>query len=190
MKKITIELQGKKPLLMHNVRLANPLDEYAIKLAAVSKKRGKTLDDHRALSKLEFVGGLYHSQKIGPYVPSKWLLKAIQEGATKEKMGKTMLSAIFIENEEIKLLYSGPSEIEELYEQQYFDQCCVGVNQSKTVRTRPRFNEWALKFELEYDETLVDPIHVRRALDYAGKVKGIGDYRPRFGTFKLEAFNE
>lgn len=190
MRKITIKIRGLKPLLMHNERLANPLEQTAINLAEISKKRSKTLDDHRLLSKLEFIGGIYHDPKNGPYVPSKWVLKMIQEGATKEKKGKAMLSAVFIEKEELKLIYEGPTEIDKLYEAGFFDQRCIGVNQSKTVRTRPRFNEWSLVFELEYDETLVDAVNIKRALEYGGKVKGIGDYRPRFGTFVLEAFNE
>lgn len=78
MQTIGITLKGVKPLLMHNEQLANPLSGAARKLAEVSKKRNKTLDDHRVLAEYEFEGGIYHRPDIGPYVPDRWILKMIQ----------------------------------------------------------------------------------------------------------------
>lgn len=189
MQTIGITLKGVKPLLMHNEQLANPLSSAARKLAEVSKKRNKTLDDHRVLAEYEFEGGIYHRPDIGPYVPDRWILKMIQNGAKREKLGKAMVPALFLDQAELPIVYDGPKEIKKLYAAGFFDQRCIGVNQSKTVRTRPRFNEWALEFDLQFDETLVDAAQIRRALEHGGKVEGIGDYRPRFGTFIVERFD-
>lgn len=189
MKTLKIRIRGNKPLLQHNEQLANPLLKASRDLAEITKKRSKTLDDHQLIAKLEFAGGIYCDEKIGPYVPHTQLLRCIENGAKKEKLGKTMRSALSILTEKIPIVYDGPRVPQKLYEVGFYDQRCVGVNQAKTVRTRPRFNEWELAFELEYDETQVDEINVRRAIEHAGKVEGIGDYRPRYGTFTLVSFD-
>lgn len=173
---------------MHNEQLANPLKDCAKGLAEFTKKRNKTLDDHAAIAKHEFMGGLYYDEKIGPYVPNSWLLKSIENGAKKQKLGKLFKAAIQITNSMIPIIYDGPRKILDLYTKGFYDQRCVGVQQSKTVRTRPRFEEWELQFELQYDETLVDHAQIKRAVEHAGNVEGLGDYRPRFGTFDLVEF--
>lgn len=189
MKTIKVKIFGIKPLLMHNVRLANPLDIHAQKLAEVTKKRSKTTDDYQLISKLEFEGGIYFDADEGPYLPDGHLMKCICDGGKKEKLGKAMRSSVFVRTPINPLIYDGPRDVKGLYKAGFYDMRCIGVNQSKTVRTRPRFNTWAVAFDVEYDETLVDAINVRRAIEHAGKVEGIGDYRPRFGTFELETFN-
>lgn len=190
MKTIRVRIRGSQPLMLHNVRLANPLDPHTQALSELTKKRKKTLDDHKLISKLEFEGGLYHDETEGPYLTDGHLLKCIQEGAKKEKLGKAMKSAIFIRTGVNPLVYKGPRDIKGLYAGGFYDQRCVGVQKSKTVRTRPRFYNWSVEFSIQYDETLVDPMQIKRAIVHAGKVEGLGDYRPRYGTFELESFDE
>src|SRR5262249_49765792 len=49
---------GGSPLVMHNERLADPLDPFARDIAKVSKKRNKTEADHLEIARLEFLGGM------------------------------------------------------------------------------------------------------------------------------------
>jgi hypothetical protein len=188
MKNIVIRIRGRQPLLMHNEQLANPLKDCAKALAEFTKKRNKTLDDHAAIAELEFKGGIYHDEKIGPYVPNSWLLKSIENGAKKQKLGKLFKAAVQIIDPMVPIIYEGPRKIKDLYVKGFWDQRCVGVQKAKTVRTRPCFQKWELQFDLEYDETLVDPGQIKRAIEHAGIVEGLGDYRPRFGTFALVDF--
>ena len=58
---------GGSPLVMHNERLADPLDEYVRDIAKLSRKRQKTEADHLEIARLEFLGGLYLN---GDGVPS------------------------------------------------------------------------------------------------------------------------
>jgi hypothetical protein len=181
---LKVKITGVKPLLMHNERLADPLDSYTLALAEVSKKRTKTQDDHRELSWREFEGSLYCDDKIGPYLPDTWIRASIISGAKKEKMGKTFTAGIVILDQKNPLIYKGPRTPRELYDGKFYDRRCVGVNNSKTARTRPCFREWSCEFTLMFEETLIDRANIDRALARAGQLEGIGDYRPVFGLYE------
>jgi hypothetical protein len=180
---LNIRFDGVKPLLMHNERLADPLDVHTRRLAEVSKKRIKTEDDHYELSWREFEGSLYYDDKLGPYLPDTWLRASIIGGAKKEKMGKTFAAGVVILQQKNPLLYEGPRTPKELYEAGYYDRRCVSVNSAKTARTRPCFHGWSCEFSLMFEETLLDRAHVERAITRAGQIEGIGDYRPVFGLY-------
>ena len=62
------------------------------------------------------------------------------------------------------------------------------------LRHRPRLDQWAISFRLEFDSTLLSDIEVRRIVDDAGSRVGLLDFRPeckgpygRFMVTKWEA---
>ena len=57
------------------------------------------------------------------------------------------------------------------------------VQQSRVVRTRPRFNNWNLKFTASYDENILNFEDVINAFEYAGQYVGLCDSRPKYGKF-------
>lgn len=57
-------------------------------------------------------------------------------------------------------------------------------------RYRPMLKDWSLNFEIEILDDRVSEIVLKLALDEAGRTKGIGDWRPRFGRFIVEEFKE
>jgi hypothetical protein len=65
----------------------------------------------------------------------------------------------------------------------------VVVQRSRILRARPRFDEWALEFELvNNDPTVIHSETLRRILIDAGKYYGLGDFRPEFGLFEVSRF--
>jgi hypothetical protein len=65
----------------------------------------------------------------------------------------------------------------------------VVVQGNRILRARPRFDEWALEFEvINNDPTIIHADTFQKILTDAGKYYGLGDFRPEFGTFKLEKF--
>lgn len=181
---LSVELIGVLPLLMHNERLANPLDPAAKKLKVITAKRKKTDDDLENLSRVEFEGGLYHDDKIGPFIPSKWILSMIRDGAKITKQGKDATRAIVLTETECPLLYKGPRDIEGLWKAGFYDRRMVGNQKARVLRTRPRFNKWSLPFTLQFDETVFDRVQIERILTTTGRMVGLGDYRPTFGRFE------
>lgn len=84
MEQIKLRLIGQTPFLMHNSRLANPLDVYTKEIAKRSGKRKKTEEDIEELARLEWEGGLYlNDGEIK--IPMRVVNKTLERGATKQK---------------------------------------------------------------------------------------------------------
>ena len=175
-------LEGLSPLMMHSDRLVNPFDPLARELKKVSGKRTKTDDDYMKMSYIEFVAGLYHDEDIGPYIPSKVLKAAMIRGAAKSKEGPKIKGGVQILEEKNSLIYKGPREIDELWEQnEHVDIRSVGIGKKRVMRTRPIFPDWRVKFELHIDESVLDKDDVKRILQTTGKLLGICELRPELG---------
>ena len=71
MNSVKIKIRGTSPLLMHSDRLSNPLDPLTKEIKTYTGKRKKTDDDFTEIARLEWVGGLYHDEKTGPYLPAR-----------------------------------------------------------------------------------------------------------------------
>ncbi len=195
MKTIRVEIAG-PCLLMHNGRLNDPRDPYTRALKVLTSKKKKSDEDHDAIQKAEWNGGLYHDDEIGPFIPGENIQQMLVKGARKAKQGKEFVS-VSVEEDEIPLAYDGPRSREDLYAagMQFVDTRRAGVNGSGVMRTRPRFKDWRLAFTIAIeDDASVNVEDVERALKIAGRVEGVGDFRPgspkggRFGRFFVEKF--
>ncbi|HEX2578660.1 MAG TPA: hypothetical protein VHK88_20115 [Aquihabitans sp.] len=185
--KVRISIEGTAPLLCHNIQLADPLNPIAKAMKAISAKRKKTEDDHEQLARLEFEGGLYLAPGVGPYVPGVNIEKSIVEGARITKQGKQVERGLFVTDNEVPLLYQGPRAVEDLWADVNFrSSMAVKVGQARVMRTRPIFRSWALDVDAEVDPALLDMANLSAICEDAGRMVGIGDYRPRFGRFDVE----
>lgn len=65
----------------------------------------------------------------------------------------------------------------------------VPATKGRIVRHRPRLDEWALSFELEYDPELLSREQVETIVRDTGRRVGLGDFRPErkgpFGRFDV-----
>jgi len=186
MKNVKFKIIGEAPLLQHNVRLANPLDPLAKEIGAVAKKRSKTDADHALLAQLEFKAGIYFDDKVGPYVPATWIDRALENSGKREKLGSTLKAYARVVEDRLVLAYDGPRTLEGLWKENFHLTTAVGIQQRKTMRTRPCFKEWSLECTILYDEAALDEAQIVRTMERAGAAIGIGDYRPRYGRFICE----
>jgi hypothetical protein len=189
--KVTIE--GVRPLLMHNGRLANPMDPMAKALKAITSRKGKSDDDHADMARAEFEGGMYYDKKLGPYIPTDNLQAAIVQGAKVNKKGQEFLAFIDVvapdDADGYALQYTGPRTVDGLWNNPEF-VFTKGVKIGKVTvqRTRPRFKKWSLTFEVEVVEGGPAAEDVERAITMAGARKGLGDWKPRYGRFAVKSF--
>lgn len=183
----TYKLEGVCPLLMHNGQLADPLNKHTKSIKEVSSKRKKTDEDFEELARREWLGGLYLNEDDKLILPADLLLASLIGGAKKSKLGKQFAPAVFIDKDPLlKIGDSRPAR--ELWEDgRYVDTRGVKVSMSRVMRTRPRFDKWSLTVDCLINPTIVDPPTVLRAWEDAGQMIGLGDYRPRFGRFNVEA---
>jgi hypothetical protein len=102
---------GTTPLLMHNARLVDPLDTVVKQIREVSSKRIKTDADHAEIAQLEWLGGIYYQQDVGPFVPATNLQKCLIEGARLSRDGKKIERGVVFETLVLPLEYEGPSVV-------------------------------------------------------------------------------
>lgn len=69
------------------------------------------------------------------------------------------------------------------------DRRPVIVGKARVLRCRPCWANWHMRLALEIDTAILSPKNVRESLSLAGRIIGIGDYRPEkgggFGRFKV-----
>lgn len=181
-----MKIQGTAPLLMHSARLADPLDPAAKALARVTSKRKKTDEDHEEVGRLEHVGSLYIAERFGPYIPGANVEACLFRGGTKTKQGTALKSALLIPEEVNALLYTGPRDAVGLWaDKQFVHRSSVKVGTARVVRTRPVFPQWQLVVDGLLDTDVVDKDSFEQIAETAGRLIGLGDWRPRFGRFTV-----
>ena len=182
-----ITITGTAPLLMHNGRLANPLDPSTQALKALTSKRKKTDDDLSDIARAEFLGGLYIDPDVGPFIPGENIERAIRDGATLTKNGMNVKRGLFIETDVNPLAYTGPRTAEALWDDENFRLIRTVRNQQNRVsRTRPVFAQWSTAAEGSLDEAILDFRTLGGIVEQAGMYVGLGDWRPRYGRFSAE----
>lgn len=186
MKKLVCRVSGLLPVIFHNGDLADPLNEFAKAMRQVSSKKKKTEADFAQLAKLEFMGGLYFDAKGRVIIPDFAIEACLVNAAKKDRKGKHAQAAIFASHAVLE--YDGPRTREELWEDGRFRYSVgVRVGQSRVIRTRPKFNEWAAEMDIEFDDSLMNQDEIEHIIRTAGLQIGIGDRRPKFGRFKVDS---
>lgn len=187
--KLRLTGTGTRALLMHNVRLASPMDPFAKELSRLNKAKPsskRTDDDRLEMARVEWEGGLYFEPGIGPYIPGSWVFKSLLEGARSGRRGQKIEGGLTVVEMVHPLIYKGSRDIAGMWnngESEFVDFRTVRVGQAKIDRCRPIFREWAFEAELIIDPSVIDPAEVADIADIAGKLKGMGDYRQQYGRF-------
>jgi hypothetical protein len=187
---------GIQPLVIHNIRLANPLDPYVKALKAITGKRKKTEDDHAELMRLEWEGGLYHDDDLGPYVPASYPVATLRASAalTKHKasLQRGMMVTAVDGGDRVPIEYEGPRDIKRMWADQetFLDFRAVRVGQARTFRARPRFPDWAVTFRVVLDPEVIDADVFESINERAGRLIGCAEsaegQRARFAATMSE----
>ena len=183
---LTVKIEGRSPLLMHNGDMVDPFNETCREIKKLtSKGKKKTDDDLAQIAHLEWMAGLYLDEQGEPCIPGECLEAMLNNAARKTKQGKDATAAVTC-NGNFPLQYEGPRDPEKLWEsRKFYKGCGAKVGQAKVWRTRPMFVKWGLTFTIEYMEDVVNREAVEDWLKTAGRVIGLGDWRPKFGRFEV-----
>lgn len=170
----------RNPLVIHNIRLANPLDPYAQKLKRLNAKRQKTEEDYLAVSRVEWEGGLYFDDHIGPYLPVSYPQRVMLESAKITRDGTRYKRSVVCMADDgsarIPLHYDGPRDLDEMADDESMrDIRVVGVGTSKVLRTRPRFEDWSISFVVALEESILEASTFEEIAVRAGRNIGIGE---------------
>ncbi len=160
-------------------------------MKAVSSKRKKTDADLDELAKLEWMAGLYRFQD-DLVVPDYVIESALIGGAKKSKRGPQAKTGIYITGHASLLFPGKPASIDDgalesmFASGQYVHVAGVRVGMAKVMRTRPIFREWSALVEMQYDPDVLNLREVEEIVVDAGKLVGIGDWRPKHGRFEAK----
>lgn len=188
---IQIKISGESPLLCHNGQTADPRNTYSKAIKAVSSKRKKTDADFEEMARLEWLAGLYRFRD-DLVIPDYVLESVFINGAKKSKRGPQAKCGMFF-TEHASLEFDGKPEqitdeiLAELFEAGgHTHSIAVKVGMAKVIRTRPIFRRWSLTATAQFDPDVLNQRDIAEIADDAGKLVGIGDWRPKHGRFSAE----
>lgn len=185
----TLTLTGTQPLLMHNVQLGDPDNEYVRDIGRLNALKGKITDEQRAeRDYLKFRGGLYYNDEDGPILPAANVFKSLQQAAALTRNGKDIERGLVMGSHEAVLEYDGPRNEKELYgdgKTRFVHRCMAKVNRAPVVAIRPQFREWQASFPYTLDDEIMNPDDFKFIAEKAGRMIHVGDYRKFFGAYSV-----
>jgi hypothetical protein len=188
----TYRVRGISPMILHNGQLANPLNEHAKALKAVTGKRKKTDSDYEEMARIEWKGGLYLDEKERPIFPAENIEAAILAAAAKLKLKSQIKPSLLVDDPAV-ITHDGPKTLAGLAKDKRFVDT-RGVRNpgsgSRVMRTRPIFHRWELEFDVSFDDEDINPNQMDEIVRIAGKSIGFSDYRPKFGRFEVVEVKE
>lgn len=183
---IEFKLTGVSPLMCHNGHLANPTNPFVLALKEVTKKRTKTDADYEAMRSIEWHGGMYWNKDEKPIVPGSCIEAMLQNAAKKQKLGLAFKAGVFCMKDSL-IDYDGPDTPKKLYSDDGFvDQQMVVIQRVRVLRTRPIFYSWSLNTEVSFNNEVANEREIVTAMETAGSIIGLCDYRPKYGRFEVE----
>lgn len=188
---VQICFQGVSPLLCHNGQTADPRNTYAKAMKLVSSKRKKTDADYDEMARLEWLAGLYRI-KDDLVIPDYVIESVMIKGAMKSKRGPQAKCGMFF-TEHASLKFAGKPDVindetlAEMFASGDFTHTIgVKVGMSKVMRTRPIFRNWSLTALCQFDPDVLNQRDIEEIASDAGKLVGLGDWRPKHGRFEAE----
>lgn len=176
---VVFQIIGISPLLQNNP--AAFIGKAGEDLA--SKKEYKDEEEARLRLYLDPDGNYCHPAQAFP--------KSMVAAVAGKKFGKMFATSaikgsVFI-TEPFAIL---EDEYGEPAKQYTIDKRPVVIGKARVLRCRPCWKNWKMRLPLEIDTAILQPAQVRESLALAGRIKGIGDYRPEkgggFGRFRVE----
>jgi hypothetical protein len=143
------------------------------------------------MARLEWLAGIYRSAD-DLVIPDYVIESAMIAGAKKSKRGPQAKCGLFF-TQHAPLKFDGkPAEVNDDTLAGMFDSgdfthtIGVRVGMAKVMRTRPIFRNWSCIAMAQYDPDVLNLRDIEEIAADAGKLVGIGDWRPKHGRFLAE----
>jgi hypothetical protein len=181
MKKFKVKIEGTSPLIMNRP---------SVMIGDISKDKKPFSNEAEEMANSK----LYASPKGKLYQPSTHVYGALIEAGKHKKVvgkGKSTYSKIVGYAVQIE-----PFEIEhEIQNWEIFSILAVNPNtKGRNLLHRPILKQWRLGFEVIFDDSEIAPSIMKELFEIAGKVAGLGDWRPAkkgyYGKFTVVEWKE
>ena len=140
--------------------------------------------------------GAYRDEEGFLYLPSEAFRASIMHGAGGRRIGKTaartvLSGAVFTTAPRTHLVDPGSGEQLREYR---VHVARVVVQRNSILRARPEVERWGCVLELEVDLDFTSPWQVEELLNIAGRISGVGDFRPEkrgpHGRYRAELLTD
>jgi hypothetical protein len=173
--KFKVKIRGTRPMLQHR---------YVVKDESQKSRKAGTIYDHQK----DAEEAVYKDDKGCLCVPSDHILgvlikaasRFLVEGSGKKTYKELIRGGVIIE----------PVMIPLKFPEWKLDLQRVVVSRASVTRARPRFDKWEIVFTIINIEEKLTSQQLKDILETGGKHYGIGDARPRFGTFEITSFEK
>lgn len=183
-----LHVEGIRPMLQHNGRLANPLDPYTRRLKAISGKRGKTDQDLADMAAIESRGSCWETSDGLMGVPVAAVWRSIYDGAKAFKLGADVKRALLPTDEVVPLTINGKTVSADEHAIESMDYRSVKVGTSRTMRARVIVRPpWSFDVSMELLDEILNPHMLAPVFVRSGAVVGLGDWRPTYGTYLMRS---
>lgn len=178
---VVFRITGRSPLLQNNpAAFIGKTEESGL---GAGKKNYDDEVEARLRVYKDAAGGFCH--------PCEAFTKAMVKSVAGKKFGKLFATAaikgaVFIVEPFASILDADGKPMTEYT----IDRRSVVIGKSRILRCRPMWTGWTMRIPLEVDAAILSPEQVCDAMGLAGRIIGIGDYRPEkgggFGRFSAE----
>jgi hypothetical protein len=126
----------------------------------------------------------------GPFIPAENIRQSIITAASRHRIGRRAATS-----DVAAACYITPFELP-LKGEWHTDSRAVVIKATggRILRHRPMFDEWGIDFQMEIDASLISEKLIQNVLEDAGKLVGIGDFRPArkgpYGRFSVESWEK
>ena len=174
-----IRLQGTQDILFHRWNDEDVQAKAEAKKGSEEKKR----DNPEAY--------IYRNDEGYICIPGRYIVRSVveagrnfQDPRSKKKMAKDLVQAAVMSDEILSPILEKGKPVEQW---DYDDRQRVCIMRSAITRTRPAFKKgWEVDFTLiSLVPELVTPDFLRKLVDNAGLLIGLGDFRPTYGRFRV-----
>lgn len=200
-----VTITGTRDLLLHSSTGMNPRNPILATIKPIQGRRGKNKTESviESIEKADWLSsGIWENSGKSwlegenfvfdgysqPVLPAEYLCRAAQVAATATKSGTKVKQALSEGLDgDAPIKYNGPTDANEMWLDHRFVDCrSVVVQRNRIMRNRLRIPAgWEATLNLTIDSTIIDLNEISNILDDAGHRVGVGDYRPKFGRFRV-----
>ncbi len=178
---ITAKAVGTKPLLLHNVDLANPLNPWARKMTDLrgTPSKRRTEKWYEEMAYVSFMGAFYDIPGIdGVGIPAENVRRSLIDAAKASRLGTQVQRALMVTVAAVPLIYDGPKTPQQMWDAgKWHLTRMIRGSGGASPTTYPIFREWAVKVPFELDETLLSLRDLTEIAQRAGRIEGLGASR-------------
>lgn len=194
--KLHLTLTGAQPLVLNNIRGADPDDPIVKAMKEITdKKTNMTAEDRQRLEWLKWMCSLYDdagSFNGELHFPVANIIRSFQKAAGQFRKGTQLIRAVQPAQAVTTIQYAGPRDLDKLYKDDRFRfRNMVNTNptgkKAMVPTVRPIFPEWSMEVDVVLFNDILGEADFARCAELAGIGEGIGNARPLgYGRFAIE----